>query len=103
MKLYSPGDIDNNKQMKLYSLGYMSLNIIVLQAAVSLNEVTHSSSFLCTQGIQLHLFVIVFAPKGIQLHLSVIVHIHSHGCIDNNRKMKLYSPVCIDNNKQMKL
>jgi hypothetical protein len=47
MKLYSPGDIDNNRKM-----------IIVYTP----------------RGIQLHVYVIFNTPRVIQLHLFVIFH-----------------------------
>jgi hypothetical protein len=117
MKLNSPRCIDNNRKMKLFYTGCMENN---------------TASFVCycpyTQGIQLHLSVIVYPtveysficlllsfPQGNTVSFVCYclctqgidnnrqMKVYYHECIDNNRQMKLYSPGYMDNNRQMKL
>jgi hypothetical protein len=56
----------------------------------------NTASFVCyfpyTEGIQLHLPVIVHTPRGIEPWVD-----------GNNKQLQLYTPGCMVNNKQMEL
>jgi hypothetical protein len=110
MKLYSPGCIDNNKQMKLYYHGcidnnrQMKLFSLVLQAGVSLGEVTHSSSFFIHPGnTASFVCYCVYTQENTASFVCYCPYIQGNAISFVCKQMKLYYHGCIDNNRQMKL